>query len=120
MQPVSRTVLFALIFHGIVSVTGCREKSTDEVLSKLVDQYDAGPYGPVEEIWKYRFDGESVYYIPPKCCDIPSMLFDERGDVLCSPDGGFTGDGDGRCPDFFKNRKSGKLIWNAKREDRAR
>ena len=116
----SKTFLFALILLGIFLLSGCREESNDDFLSEFVEQYDAGPFGPVENIWKYRFNSETVYYIPPKCCDIPSVLLNEKGEVLCSPDGGLTGSGDGRCPDFFQKRNNGKLVWSAEREDSAR
>jgi hypothetical protein len=62
-------------------------------------------------IWQYQYNSQTVYYVPPRCCDLPSVLFDANGNVLCSPDGGFGGHGDGRCDDFFEKRKAEKLIW---------
>jgi len=60
-----------------------------------------------------RFDraGKSYYYLPPRCCDIPSTLFDSESNVMCAPDGGITGRGDGRCPDFVRELKNGVKIW---------
>jgi len=52
-----------------------------------------------------------VYYVSPRCCDIPSTLYDEEGNVICSPDGGFSGKGDEKCTDFFDTRKDCVTIW---------
>jgi len=114
-----RTVLVFILF-GLIVLSACREDENDDVVSELVSQYDAGASGPTEEIWRYRYRGRTVYYFPPKCCDIPSILLDEMGETLCSPDGGLTGSGDGKCPDFFEKRRSGKLVWSAEGEDSTR
>lgn len=53
-----------------------------------------------------------MYYVPPQCCDQFSTLYDANGNVICAPDGGFFGTGDGRCPDFFTDRTNEKLVWN--------
>nr|WP_262893218.1 hypothetical protein [Dyadobacter subterraneus] len=37
---------------------------------------------------------------------------DENYNLLCSPDGGITGGGDGKCLDFVKKASNQKLIWN--------
>ncbi|MBU1101268.1 MAG: hypothetical protein KKA84_12780 [Bacteroidetes bacterium] len=52
-----------------------------------------------------------VYYVPPQCCDQFSTLYDKDGNIICAPDGGITGQGDGRGSDFFAERKNKKLIW---------
>lgn len=66
---------------------------------------------PPASVWRYQYKGVVVYYIPPKCCDVPSDLYTEDGRLLCSPDGGLTGRGDGKCPDFFDTRTEGELVW---------
>jgi hypothetical protein len=59
------------------------------------------------------YRGEVVYFVPYlPCCDIPSQLYDREGQVICAPDGGFTGAGDGKCPDFFELRSDGQKVWN--------
>jgi hypothetical protein len=67
---------------------------------------------PPASIWRYRYRGQTVYYLPPHCCDMPSSLYDERGALICSPDGGLTGRGDGKCPDFFDARSEESLVWS--------
>jgi hypothetical protein len=39
------------------------------------------------------------------------MLYDAAGKSMCAPDGGFSGQGDGKCPDFFQASGNKKLIW---------
>jgi hypothetical protein len=43
-------------------------------------------------------------------------LFDESGILLCAPDGGITGRGDGRCPDFFDERREELRVWADNRQ----
>lgn len=50
------------------------------------------------------YHGKPVYYVPARCCDIPSELYDETGHLICHPDGGFAG-GDGKCPSFTPEKK---------------
>jgi hypothetical protein len=40
-----------------------------------------------------------------------SSLYDAKGNVICAPDGGIIGTGDGGCPDFISQRTGEKLIW---------
>jgi hypothetical protein len=72
-------------------------------------------WNPPAKIWQYRYNGQIVYYIPSRCCDIPSILVDENCNSVCSPDGGLTGKGDDKCTDFFEKRTDEKLIWEDKR-----
>lgn len=62
-------------------------------------------------IIKYRYQYKDVYYIPADCCDQLNPLYDEFGKKICSPDGGFTGKGDGRCPDFDRKAQTPEIIW---------
>jgi hypothetical protein len=53
--------------------------------------------------------------VPQRCCDIFSDLYDADGDIIGHPDGGIASQGDGRVPDFFKERTDGRAIWEDKR-----
>lgn len=86
----------------------CVEWKTKEIANNEV-------WNPTAKIYSYSYNGATVYYFPPRCCDIPGELYDEDCNLICRPDGGFTGDGDGKCPDFFKLRTGEKLIWEDKR-----
>jgi hypothetical protein len=87
-------------------------------MATLISEYESQPVAnPQREIYRYKFDGKTVYYMPPICCDIPSQLFSEEGKLLCYPDGGFTGRGDERCPTFQKLKREEQLVW---KDDRKR
>ena len=45
------------------------------------------------------------------CCDFFNEVYDDKCNYLGAPDGGFTGKGDGKIPDFFEEAKSEKLVW---------
>ena len=66
---------------------------------------------PLTRILRYRYGGQTVYYISAPCCDQYSNVFDTRGKLICQPDGGLTGKGDGKCPDFDKTKANEKLVW---------
>lgn len=66
-----------------------------------------------EIVARYDYKGATVYYIGPRCCDIYSELYDAEGALLCHPDGGITGTGDGRCTDFFDQRRNEVIIWRS-------
>lgn len=72
-------------------------------------------WNPPAKVYSYTYNGQTVYYIPQRCCDIPSEVYDENCELICHPDGGFSGRGDGRCDDFFDTRTDEKLIWEDER-----
>ena len=95
-----------------VKKISARPKWVDDLIRK----YQAGQQGnPPLAVWRYSYKGRKVYYLPPQCCDQYSALYNEAGKLLCAPDGGKTGHGDGKCPKFFKLRKAGELIWQDSR-----
>lgn len=81
-------------------------------LQRLIAQWKARPPGnPPQSVWRYRYRGQEVFYVPPQCCDQTSVLFDAEGRVIGAPDGGLTGRGDGRVGDFHQLRRQGLLLW---------
>lgn len=81
-------------------------------LKSMVDKLESDPLrNPPARLYRYTYRDATVYYLPAACCDIPSELFDAAGRLVCLPDGGFTGDGDGRCTDFFATRSGCELVW---------
>ena len=66
---------------------------------------------PITRILRYQYEGKDVYYQSAPCCDQYSQVFDTKGKLVCQPDGGITGKGDGQCPDFEKNKSNEKLVW---------
>jgi len=88
-------------------------------LTALAREAETQPVAsPPAFIASYDYKGETVYFRPQRCCDIMSVLYRGDGSVLCHPDGGFTGAGDGRCADFFLERKNERILWRDARGPR--
>lgn len=64
-----------------------------------------------QRVIEYRYKGKKVYYVAMPCCDFFNEVYDDKCKFLGSPDGGFSGQGDGKLPDFFKEVSNEKLIW---------
>ena len=71
---------------------------------------------PPRSIVQYVYKGQTVYYLPPPCCDIFSDLYDADGDLLGHPDGGITEQGDGKFLDFREERADEQPVWADDRE----
>jgi len=124
----------ALALAAGALLPGCRPRSPDDArptearpadappdtpawLTELIQRLEREPVAnPPASIVRYRYKGQTVYYLPPRCCDVPSNLYDADGRVLCHPDGGITGSGDGRCPDFLTERTDEHLVWRDPRQ----
>ena len=66
---------------------------------------------PPASVARYDYKGQDVYFVPQRCCDVMSVLYGSDGAVICHPDGGISGKGDGRCADFFADRHNERIIW---------
>jgi hypothetical protein len=103
----------------IILLTGCSistSSANPKWVDKLIVNFQSDPVGnPPQSIWRYEYKDQTVYFVPAQCCDQYSKLYNASGDLVCAPDGGFIGKGDGRCPDFFSLRKNEKLIWQDSR-----
>ena len=113
--------LLALAVLGPCSETASARKATHRPawLQKLVADLEAQPVAnPPASIVQYEHGGAVFYYQPPRCCDVPGVFYDSEGRRVCSPDGGFTGRGDGRCPEGLKNLRDGKVVWRDPRSGR--
>ncbi len=86
-------------------------------LEKVIDDLEHAPVeNPPASVYVYEYKGQTVYYVPPMCCDIWSTLHDDKGNVIAHPDGGLTSKGDGRAQDFLEERKGEKLVWQDDRK----
>lgn len=71
---------------------------------------------PPTEVYSYEYKGKTVFYITSDCCDQYNNLYDINCDLICAPDGGITGTGDGKCSDFFQTATNETLIWKDPRK----
>lgn len=86
-----------------VDVPSCIENKIREIQKEEVRN-------PPAQVWKWEVDGNTYFYITSDCCDQFNYLFDENCNVVCAPDGGFSGNGDGNCPDFIGKIEK-ILVW---------
>ncbi|SOD81472.1 DUF6970 domain-containing protein [Spirosoma fluviale] len=112
-----------LALFSLTALGFTQDKPSRQVLPAfvqiLINQTKNQPvWTPPASIYQYTYKGKTVYYLSARCCDIPSTLFAENGQVLCSPSGGFAGSGDGKCIDFFSARTDEALIWQDSRRNR--
>ena len=70
---------------------------------------------PPARVLRFTYNGDSVFYIPAYCCDHYSELYDEECNLICHPDGGITGGGDGQCPTFWSTATDSVEIWRDQR-----
>lgn len=114
----STAIVAVLLIVVPICIAGCPINNgpdgpeVPEWLADLIAQKQNSPVeNPPASIVQYEYKGAVVYYVPPRCCDVFSDLYDIEGNVICHPSGGLTGDGDGLCPDFFKQRINEHVIW---------
>jgi hypothetical protein len=87
---------------GVADASAC--------IDQLISAARAAPVGnPPVGYYQCTYRGQPVYYTPPQCCDQFSKLFAADCTLICAPDGGLSGGGDGRCPDFDWNTCT--LLW---------
>ena len=76
------------------------ETETPEWLTDLISTLENEPPGnPPMSITRYAYKEQTVYFQTAPCCDIFSNLYDADGNIIGHPDGGITGQGDGRDRD---------------------
>jgi len=62
---------------------------------------------------EYVYKGKKVYYVNMHCCDFFNEVYDSEGVLIGHPDGGITGRGDGKLPDFNKEKSNERIVWTA-------
>lgn len=67
-----------------------------------------------ESVTHYTYKGRSVYYVVSGCCDQFNEVYDENCKSIGAPDGGITGKGDNRLPDFYSQVTDKRVVWQNK------
>ena len=114
-----------LLLFLFLNSSSCRCSKSDGVQSgQWIDQFVATMNESTEDnpikIDQFVFRQDTLYYMTFPCCDRMSRLYTKYGEEICRPDGGITGMGDGRCPDFRLGGKFIRTIWqegDPERED---
>lgn len=63
------------------------------------------------QIIEYEYGENKYYLVASGCCDRFNPLFDSDCTEICNPSGGFSGAGDGKCPDWVATLTDGVIIW---------
>lgn len=88
-----------------------------QCIQNLVKKFESEPVtNPPLKIVKYQYNKKVVYYVPAICCDQFSSLYDEDCNLLGHPDGGYTGRGDGKFPDFETEALYKETVWQDSRK----
>ena len=107
--------LFILIVSSFLFLPSCDKSNLSvkaplciEDMIKTIQAEDV--QNPPAQVWRWQVDGQTYFYITSNCCDQFNYLFDSQCIMVCAPDGGITGAGDGNCPDL--NSQIEKiLVW---------
>lgn len=113
----SGLVLIALGLAACGAQPAGGQSAVPAAVTALIQDLKGRPVAnPPAYVASYEYSGQVVYYVPPRCCDIFADLYSSEGKIICHPDGGIAGHGDGRCPDFLSHRKNEKIIWRDTRK----
>jgi len=110
------TIFVAVLILAACEKPGTVDDDVPECIKEKIDEIEKEAVrNPPASIWQFEYKGETVYYIPPYCCDFYGTVYNSSCQIICHPDGGITGQGDGRCKDFESEAKNKKLIWKDSR-----
>ncbi|WP_298366252.1 hypothetical protein [uncultured Lutibacter sp.] len=95
--------------------TSCNKSDLDIdvpacIESKIIAIQNNSVTNPPTEVWRWVDNNKVYYYITSDCCDQFNLLYDTQCNLICAPDGGFSGQGDGNCP-TFSNNITKTLVW---------
>lgn len=112
-------VLFLILF------TSCQKKEItiestpslpetevpDELPACLVERIKNEAEFCLDKVYRYNYFGDTVYLFINWCPEGWQQVYDKHCNPICSPSGGMNGNGDGKCPNFYKDATDRKLIW---------
>jgi hypothetical protein len=106
-----RSISICVTFSSILFLAGCSSGNAVRYFSpysakwvrRQIQTYEMPANDAASRVArKVIYDGKPGYLIPSPCCDKFDYLYDTRGAILCAPSGGFTGRGDGSCPEALR------------------
>jgi hypothetical protein len=95
----NRHLVASTFLAALAACGGTAPEARPPWLLRLIEEHASEPVAnPPVQIIRQEYESGVFYYVPPRCCDIWSDLYDAEGALVCHPDGGITGGGDGQCP----------------------
>ena len=108
-------ILFAGVIITLLQSHSCNKNSDPKIppciLGKIEAIQQVPKYNPPASVYRYVYGDKYVYLISSDCCDQYNYLYDKGCNVICAPNGGITGKGDGRCRNFSDVATGETLIW---------
>lgn len=108
-------IIFIFFSAILLNVKSCDSTKNSFLYHKIQELKDQEVYNPPASVWEWTYRDTVYYYVTADCCDQFSDLYTKDGELICHPDGGFTGRGDGKCPFDLRSNDTldlkRKLIW---------
>ena len=114
-----KTIQFKFLFALVVIIglfSGCKKLNLPVTVPDCVErdikrfERQDGGFDNAVAVYQWLVDGKIYYYYASDCCDQFNYLYDEECNLVCAPDGGFGGNGDGNCPEFVGDITE-VLVW---------
>ena len=106
-----------LLIGAVMAACVCWEEPLDTVpicIEQKISELESEPVrSPAASVTMIITRSNTYFYIPPHCCDFYGELYDAQCNLVCNPDGGITGSGNGNCPDYTVLEE--RVIWEDKR-----
>lgn len=110
-----KTLILLVSSYLLLNAKSCDKTAvagTPECILEMIAGFKAAPVQkPAASVYQYDYHGQKVYYVTAPCCDQFNKLYSADCNLICHPDGGITGKGDGKCPDFNQAKSNEVLIW---------
>lgn len=110
--------LIMAVLVPYIAASDCNKSklSTPACIQDRIQQIKAQPkQNPPGEVNEYIYQDKHVYLFVSPCCDQYNIAYDANCNPVCAPTGGYTGKGDGQCPDFNDQAKWVRLVWKDER-----
>lgn len=112
-------IILLLIHSAALAACSATQSQTQNSLQKIpvcinekIESFKKEPkQNPPRSVTEYTYRGKKVYYITSPCCDQFSDVLDSNCNLLGHPDGGITGKGDGKLPNFASEITNETLLW---------
>ncbi len=108
------TILFFAIFSSSCEKLDLKKYAPNCIKRKIRKIKREEVQNPPAKVYEWKVDGKTYYYITSDCCDQYNYLYDNNCKQVCAPDGGFSGGGDGNCPNY-KGQIKLTMIWEDER-----
>jgi len=114
-----KKILVVFIISSLTLVS-CKNADDNDSIptcieAKINNLKNSPVQNPPAKVWKWEVDGQTYFYITSDCCDQYNFLYSTNCEIICAPNGGFTGGGDGKCP-AFSNEIIKSLVWEDPRQ----